>query len=229
MPTVKYFGRPTQQQGKYLWDLLGNLKNFGVGRIFVRQMEVAEHPGEMSFYKVVSVKPAMDEKHVKEEVLCERVFRGVKMERGRPVVVNPKIQDWQLVPKSMEKLYVDFKAVDPTIKKLPSLLNVPPLMKEILAGNKGNADTVKVPYKYDEELKNAVVASEGEKPDVTFDDSAPRLHTTSRALYENLEEFEKVLAEIPEDTKEEMIMGRKLFREFLDKVEGHATHEIPKK
>lgn len=33
MSTIKLIGRTTDFRGKSLWELLGNLKNFGVGRV----------------------------------------------------------------------------------------------------------------------------------------------------------------------------------------------------
>jgi hypothetical protein len=61
MAPVKYFGKPTYQQGKLIWDILGNLRNFGIGRFLVRSPELLHYPNEMCFYRVASVSPAMDE------------------------------------------------------------------------------------------------------------------------------------------------------------------------
>jgi small subunit ribosomal protein S34 len=36
MATVKYIGRKTDFKGKTLWEIVGNLKNFGIGRVVVR-------------------------------------------------------------------------------------------------------------------------------------------------------------------------------------------------
>lgn len=33
---IKYIGRTTDFKGKTLWEILGNLKNFGVGRMIIR-------------------------------------------------------------------------------------------------------------------------------------------------------------------------------------------------
>ena len=33
MSLVKYVGRTTDFRGKSLWEILGNLKNYGVGRV----------------------------------------------------------------------------------------------------------------------------------------------------------------------------------------------------
>lgn len=35
--TIKYIGRTTDFKGKSLWEIVSNLKNFGVGRVVVRR------------------------------------------------------------------------------------------------------------------------------------------------------------------------------------------------
>jgi small subunit ribosomal protein S34 len=55
---VRIIGRPTTLQGKYLFEILRNLKDFGVGRIVARS--TFERYPEPSYYIVKSVKPAMD-------------------------------------------------------------------------------------------------------------------------------------------------------------------------
>lgn len=39
MSAVKYIGRTTDFCGKPLWEILGNLKNFGVGRVVGKYCE----------------------------------------------------------------------------------------------------------------------------------------------------------------------------------------------
>lgn len=51
----KYIGRTTDFRGKTLWEIIGNLKNFGVGRIVVRS-RMERYP-EPSFMKIVKVEP----------------------------------------------------------------------------------------------------------------------------------------------------------------------------
>lgn len=41
-------------KGKTLWEIIGNLKNFGVGRIFTR--DIYKYP-EPTYFKVVKVEP----------------------------------------------------------------------------------------------------------------------------------------------------------------------------
>lgn len=53
MATIKYIGRTTDFKGKTLWEIVGNLKNFGVGRVVVRSM--FERYPEPSFMRIVKV------------------------------------------------------------------------------------------------------------------------------------------------------------------------------
>lgn len=52
-PVVKFIGRTTDFKGKTLWEIVGNLKNFGVGRIIIRHMfQRYEEPCFMKILKV---------------------------------------------------------------------------------------------------------------------------------------------------------------------------------
>lgn len=49
----KYIGRTTDFKGKTLWEILGNLKNFGIGRIITRS-KFERYP-EPSYIKILKV------------------------------------------------------------------------------------------------------------------------------------------------------------------------------
>lgn len=49
----KYIGRTTDFKGKTLWEIVGNLKNFGIGRIVTRSMN--ERYPEPSYFKILKV------------------------------------------------------------------------------------------------------------------------------------------------------------------------------
>lgn len=59
---IKYIGRTTDFKGKTLWEILGNLKNFGVGRVVVRSM--FERYPEPSFMKIVKVETLPNEVNI---------------------------------------------------------------------------------------------------------------------------------------------------------------------
>lgn len=58
MPYV-FVGKRNFYIGKTLWEILGNLKNFGIGRILVRS-KFERYP-EVSYVKILRVEPLMDE------------------------------------------------------------------------------------------------------------------------------------------------------------------------
>lgn len=58
-PTVKFIGRTTDFKGKTLWEIVGNLKGFGVGRVIIRNM--FQRYEEPCFFKVLKVKAMPNE------------------------------------------------------------------------------------------------------------------------------------------------------------------------
>ena len=68
---IKYVGRTTDFKGKTLWEIVGNLKNFGVGRIVVRS--IFERYPEPSYLKICKVEALANEVyyvHQKPVRLC---------------------------------------------------------------------------------------------------------------------------------------------------------------
>jgi len=53
--SVKLIGRTTNLYGKTLWEILGNLRTTGVGRLVTRNSY--DRYEEPSFFKVLSVEP----------------------------------------------------------------------------------------------------------------------------------------------------------------------------
>jgi hypothetical protein len=56
---IKYVGRTTDFKGKTLWEIVGNLKNFGVGRIVARS--TFERYPEPSYLKICKVEALANE------------------------------------------------------------------------------------------------------------------------------------------------------------------------
>ena len=56
---IKYVGRTTDFKGKTLWEIVGNLKNFGVGRVVVRS--IFERYPEPSYLKICKVEALANE------------------------------------------------------------------------------------------------------------------------------------------------------------------------
>lgn len=53
MSVIKYIGRTNDFRGKTLWEIVGNLKNFGVNRVVVRSM--FERYPEKSYLRILKV------------------------------------------------------------------------------------------------------------------------------------------------------------------------------
>lgn len=58
MPYV-FVGKRNYFFGKRLWEIVGNLKNFGVGRILVRS-KFERYP-EVSYVRIIRAEPLMDD------------------------------------------------------------------------------------------------------------------------------------------------------------------------
>ncbi|KAI4470283.1 28s ribosomal protein s34 mitochondrial [Holotrichia oblita] len=97
----KYIGRTHSFKGKTLWEIVGNLKNFGVGRL-------------VNLRKV--------------KVLLEKTFRGVT--NPKPVCIESASYktDYCLIPKDEEQRYCQYKAPVTNEKIFPSEPVVEPVM-----------------------------------------------------------------------------------------------------
>ncbi|CAG7817882.1 unnamed protein product [Allacma fusca] len=56
--SILYVGRPANYHGRPLWEILLNLKNFGVGRLVTRSTFNFRYP-ETTFYKILHVEPTV--------------------------------------------------------------------------------------------------------------------------------------------------------------------------
>lgn len=71
---IKLIGRTTDFKGKPLWEILGNLKNFGVGRLVIRnRFQRYPEPCYMRILKVAGM-PTPEEPYVStgDDVGCVR-------------------------------------------------------------------------------------------------------------------------------------------------------------
>ncbi|XP_042232403.1 uncharacterized protein LOC121873151 [Homarus americanus] len=146
MPYV-LVGRTTNFKGKRLWEIVGCLKNFGVGRMVVRS--TFERYPEPCFYRIVNAEPEMDtgrphmgEDNMKGKILVEKVFRG----KNCGVVNMSKVAyktDFRLIHKIEEAKYLQsYENFTPPEQKIfPQTMEMPPLLK-IVAEREGHASNV---------------------------------------------------------------------------------------
>ncbi|XP_050692550.1 28S ribosomal protein S34, mitochondrial-like [Eriocheir sinensis] len=168
----KLVGRTTLQKGRRLWELVGRLKNFGVGRLVVRSAH--DHYPEPCFYRIVMAKPEMDtgrphmdEDNLKGSVLVERIFRG----RHDGVVDISKVAykpDFRLVHRHEEARYIEaYKNYKPEeVRLINPVLEMPPLLKLVAERDGHAAKELKV--RLCRTAKNCRLAKEGETPTETF-------------------------------------------------------------
>ena len=198
MPRVIYIGKESRHVGKTAFQILGNLKNFGIGRMLTRhEFDIFPEP---SFHIVKRAEPRMDPKLEYGTIWCETVIRGKRLPGIRPlhmsVTSNP---DFRLIPKEEEEHYLKSYPItnlEDNIQILPKSYTVPPLMREYMIRRFKqiqdiSADVsqyydvtnqqVKVPFVYQNEkdakkmdsdlfwVENRIAKDDNEKPTVKFD------------------------------------------------------------
>lgn len=105
MPTIHYYGKKTDFVGKTLFEILANLKNFGINRMLIKQQELSRNPGHNCYYIVKKVEPIMDEKLEHGAIWAEKIFKGAKVPKLTFVEEESWHTDWQLIPKHLEHKY----------------------------------------------------------------------------------------------------------------------------
>uniref|UniRef100_A0A182QUR8 28S ribosomal protein S34, mitochondrial n=1 Tax=Anopheles farauti TaxID=69004 RepID=A0A182QUR8_9DIPT len=182
MATIKYIGRTTDFRGKTLWEIVGNLKNFGVGRVVVRSM--FERYPEPSFMKILNVEALPDEEPARKvRVTVEKTFRGRKYPNPVQIESVSYKADYRLLSKHEEAAYCKF--TERQEKIFPREIDLPPLLKEFVARETGKPAPM-VPIKLQAGRENRYrLAKEGEQPtvEVTMSIGKP----ASPSLYANCE------------------------------------------
>ncbi|OAD60738.1 hypothetical protein WN48_05300 [Eufriesea mexicana] len=170
---IKYIGRTHDFKGKPLWEILANLKNFGVDRIVIRNRQ-QRYP-ESSFMKILKVAALPDtSKHPHDPrkciVLVEKTFRGKKCPYIVQMDGSTYKPDYMLIPKDQEANYIN-ATEQFTERIMPRVTDLPPLLKEILIRNTNEKkDDLKLELKYSFlGMKNYRVAEENETPTVNIE------------------------------------------------------------
>ncbi|XP_044269367.1 uncharacterized protein LOC123014364 [Tribolium madens] len=189
----KYIGKTTNFKGKTLWEIVGNLKNFGIGRLVIRS--TFERYPEPSFFKILKVEPlpcpkvqTLDDQR-KVRVLVEKTFRGVTYPKPITIESTSYKADYQLIPKDEEHNYSTIVETKREIAILQRTMEFPPLMKDVLMReNRAKGEDVqdlKLEIVYHKTKTGKYrVAEEGETPTVTFQANIQELPNIS--LYKNV-------------------------------------------
>ncbi|KAF6202768.1 hypothetical protein GE061_003170 [Apolygus lucorum] len=169
---IKYIGRTTDFSGKTLWEILGNLKNFGVGRLVMRNMH--KRYEEPSFYRILKVETLPQKEGVDRKVraIVEKVFRGQRYPNAIEMESQSYKSDFRLVPKHEEpNLWKAVEGVKVEEKILPAAVELPPLLKHLLQEEAKSSGTPTKEQKLKlvinrSGMKHYRVAAEGETPNV---------------------------------------------------------------
>ncbi|XP_034933933.1 uncharacterized protein mRpS34 [Chelonus insularis] len=199
MTAYKYVGRKTPFKGKPLWEIIGNLKNYGVGRLIFRNQ--FQRYDEVCFYKILKAAAWPNPVYqIRPEfvnflfprrciVLVEEYFRGVKNNEIVQLYHETYKDDFHLIPKDEEYKY--FERVKPREERiLPKTMELPPLMKIVMErqfkakGVDGPLD-MEVVYNFTRAgTKPYRIAKDGETPNVKLSISLGK--PASPNLYANV-------------------------------------------
>ncbi|XP_058833813.1 uncharacterized protein LOC131691439 [Topomyia yanbarensis] len=162
MSVIKYIGRTTDFKGKPLWEIVGNLKNFGVGRVVVRSM--FERYPEPSYMRIVKVEALPNQEIRKVKVTMEKTFRG----RTYPkLVVIDSVSykaDYRLLSKHEEESYC--RTVERSERIIATETDMPPLLREFIQRETGKINP-KIPVKMKPGHNNIYrLAKKGETPNI---------------------------------------------------------------
>ncbi|XP_072947865.1 uncharacterized protein mRpS34 [Epargyreus clarus] len=171
---IQYVGRTTDFKGKTLWEIVGSLKNLGVGRYIARS--VFKRYPEPSFMKIVKVETCPDEERRRVRVWVEKTFRGKKLPNITEIYRTSYKPDYQLIPKDEEAQLLDaMKSLQNRPEEiLPNSIEMPPLLKKFITRDheKKGLETLKeyvMPLSYNRSPNRVHRIAQGdEKPTINF-------------------------------------------------------------
>ncbi|XP_061388638.1 uncharacterized protein LOC133323697 [Musca vetustissima] len=183
---IKYIGRTTDFKGKTLWEIVGDLKDFGVGRLVVRNMfQRYPEPCYMRILKVDTVDAEDGDKPRKVKVTVEKTWRGVTLPKPVEIFSTSYKADYELVDKEDEHKYLQNTAkVEEKI--LNPFVEFPPLLREFISEETGNTNPqMKVHFKQTDN-KFVRLAKDGEKPTIQVTMGLGQPSTIAKKFYEGV-------------------------------------------
>ncbi|XP_063696290.1 uncharacterized protein LOC134827532 [Culicoides brevitarsis] len=145
---IKYVGRTSNQVGKTVWEIVGNLKNFGVGRYFKRNS--FERYPEPCYMRILKVEALPEEPNRKVRVYVERVFRGHRIDRPVEMESTTYKPDFILMPRD----WTPPPLPEVKIREVPSTMDLPPMLKELMCIEKETDTIPKIPLKLKQGMYN---------------------------------------------------------------------------
>ncbi|PIO69205.1 hypothetical protein TELCIR_08980 [Teladorsagia circumcincta] len=123
---IRYIGNyDVNGQGKFLWEILCQLRQLGVGRIVTKNEWARKWPTQPSYIKIVRAQPAMDRWLFGGKVWGEWTYRGRNL-GVYEFADDLNRSDWRLIHKHEEQKYIECKEPMSDII-LPKSFPVPPL------------------------------------------------------------------------------------------------------
>ncbi|GAB6021364.1 ribosomal protein S34 [Chamberlinius hualienensis] len=161
-------GRPSKYFGKSLYEIACNLKDFGAGRVVIRQ--AFQRYKEPTYFRIIKVQPAMDPEFKAGRAWVESVFRGTNY--GVLEIGSGYKKDFRLIPKEEEDVICNSSFTPSPIRILPRYSEFPPLLKlkikeEQAKLGKFTEPKLEMIYAKDP-MTRARIAEEGETPTVTL-------------------------------------------------------------
>ncbi|CAF0771240.1 unnamed protein product [Didymodactylos carnosus] len=182
MPRIQYIGQVSKSFGNTLPELCSKLKNFGIGRMFIRTAH--DQDREVSYIILTKSRPVITKTPPKviiaklDEIakLTQKVedtvstFYGITVENGEKRgemklsgVTNP---DWRLIPKANESYYLkntfDKSGIHDLSKTVSiqaqRFIDIPPLLSTIL--NREQTLTSKVDVQKPIKMPNKLFSSD---------------------------------------------------------------------
>ncbi|PIO58463.1 hypothetical protein TELCIR_20101 [Teladorsagia circumcincta] len=131
---IRYIGNyDVNGQGKFLWEILCQLRQLGVGRIVTKNEWARKWPTQPSYIKIVRAQPAMDRWLFGGKVWGEWTYRGRNLGIYE-FADDLNRSDWRLIHKHEEQMYTECKEPMSDII-LPKSFPVPPLqVRNIIDG-----------------------------------------------------------------------------------------------
>uniref|UniRef100_A0A914V5Y6 28S ribosomal protein S34, mitochondrial n=1 Tax=Plectus sambesii TaxID=2011161 RepID=A0A914V5Y6_9BILA len=128
MKNIRYIGNfDVTAEGKFLWELLAQLRHFGVGRLVTKNEWLRRWPSQPSYCIVRKVQPEMDRWLWKGKMWSEWVYRGRNMgvyEFSRDL----NRADWRLIHKEEEAEFTKCEQPFSTLA-IPNKVPLPPLQR----------------------------------------------------------------------------------------------------
>lgn len=185
---IKYIGKSIDFKGKTLWEILGNLKNFGVGRITARNM--FERYPEPSYIKIMKVETVANPETNspddvrKVRVWVEKTFRGRKSPELVEMFANTYKADYKLIPKHEEEDYCKCNNPKVEYKILPRTMSFPPLLRELIIREMKEKDEIveepQLTIVYSKNEDSRYRAAEGDEvPTTTFQERFSKAVTST--------------------------------------------------